>query len=227
MSTKIIQPTYLALQPSTGQKIKFRPFTVKEEKALMLALQEGDVELTTMAIKSVIEACTELNPHKIPYYDVEYIYLQIRAKSIGETIDLQGSCDCGRKNIEFGVDIDTVVIDPPVPKDNKMSVVGTEYIIQLQHPSIDDFAKLIETNGNAANDVVANCIQSVMTDDEVLDWSYDETVEFVESMTPAQQKPIAKFLKNMPLVKVPTKYKCPACGKEHVSSMTGFKNFFL
>ena len=105
---KIILPEYITKQPSTGNKITFRPFTVKEEKSLLLALQENDVNIVVNAIKSVVRVCTDnkLDVEKIPYYDMEYIFLQIRAKSIGETIDLIGSCDCSETaKTEFDVDI--------------------------------------------------------------------------------------------------------------------------
>lgn len=225
---KIIQPTYVTKQPSTGKSIQFRPFTVKEEKALMLALQEADIETVTVAIKNVISACTDIDPNAVPYYDIEYIFLQIRSKSIGEVIEMIGGCECDPKSkTEFIVDIADTKIEPSPKEFEIIQIPDTKYTIKICHPSINDFAKLIATNGDCAINIVANCVMSIMTDDEVMDWSYTEILEFVESMSPKQQKLVASFLKNMPIVQIPTKYKCKMCGKEHNSSLKGFENFFI
>ena len=224
----IIQPTYLATQPSTGKQITFRPFTVKEEKALLLALQEADINTVTVAINNVSAACTSLDRTKIPYYDVEYIFLQIRAKSIGEQIDMIGGCTCDPKvKTEFEIDITEATVNPEPPKDKIFRVEGTEYSVKMDHPSILDFASLIKTDAEASFEVVANCITQVYTDEEVLDWSLKEKIEFVESMSPRQQKQISAFLKKMPMVHLHSKYKCKSCNKEHNRTTTGFSNFFL
>lgn len=227
---KILHATYVTKQPSTGKNISYRPFTVKEEKALMLALQEANIETVTNAIKSIVEICTDgkINPSKTPYYDIEFIFLQIRSKSIGEIIDMVGGCECDPKvKTDFTVDIaDTIVTPDPIEK-KTIVIPDTDYTIEIRHPSIDDFSKLIETNGECASEVVSNCIINVMTSDEVMDWSDPEKLEFVESMTPKQQKLVAAFLKNMPITQIPVKYKCKACGKEHSRTLKGFENFFI
>jgi hypothetical protein len=209
----IIQPTYSTTQPSTGKTVKFRPFTVKEEKALLLALQEESITAVTDAISNVISACTDgrVDPQQIPYYDAEYLFLQIRSKSVGEIIDLVGSCDCSPKaKTQFSVDIADTVVEPKPTGIFTVKIPDSNYTMQVDHPSIDDFASLVKSEGESAIEVVVNCTKSVMTDDEVLDWSQKEKLEFVESMTPKQQKDISKFLKDMPLTKIPAKYKCSA-----------------
>jgi hypothetical protein len=224
----IIQPTYVTTQPSTGKKITFRPFTVKEEKALLLALQESDIDTVAIAINNVIAACTDLDPKKIPYYDVEYIYLQIRSKSIGELIDMIGGCTCDKDaKTEFEIDVTEATVLPEPPKDTLFKIEGTQYTVKLEHPSMLDFAKLIKTNAEASFEVVANCITAVYTDEETLDWSLEEKIEFVESMTPRQQKLVSAFLKKMPMVQLHSKYKCKKCGLDHNRTTTGFTNFFL
>ena len=225
--TKLIQPTYTTKQPSTGKTVSFRPFTVKEEKSLLLALQDADIETTTLAIKNVISSCTSLDPDKIPYYDVEWIYLQIRSKSIGETIDMLGGCTCDPKvKTEFEIDVTNpdISIDP---KSINNLVQIDKYTVQLQHPTIADFASTIQANAQNAEQIVANCIVNVIDGDEVMSWSNKEKLEFVESMTTKQQKGISDFLKQMPIVSLISTYKCKACGKEHKSQRKGFQNFFL
>lgn len=227
---KIIQPTYITKQPSTGKQVKFRPFTVKEEKSLLLALQENNIETTTEAIKNVISACTDgqINPDVTPYYDIEYIYLQIRAKSVGELIDLVGSCECGTdKKTEFSVDISDAKIEPAPSGNAIIKIADTPYTIEFRHPSIDDFAKMFHSVDANAEQVVANCIVKVFDDDEVLNWSFDEKLEFVESMSTKQQKGAADFLRDMPMCKLASKYTCRACDKEHNTILSGYESFFI
>lgn len=224
----IIQPTYFTTQPSTGKKISFRPFTVKEEKVLLLALQESDIETVAMAINNVIKVCTDLNPEEIPYYDTEYIFLQIRSKSVGELVDMIGGCTCDpAAKTEFVIDVTEATVSPEPIKDNIFKVEGTPYSVKMQHPAILDFSTLIKTNAEASFEVVANCIKEVYTDEEVLDWSTKEKLSLVESMSPKQQKEISNFMKKMPRVQLHSNYKCKKCGKEHNRTTTGFSNFFL
>jgi hypothetical protein len=227
---KIILPTYVSTLPSNGAKVEFRPFTVKEEKSLLLALQEDSIYTVAAAIKNVISACTygKCDPEKMPYYDVEYLYLQIRAKSIGEVLELIGSCECAdTAKTEFIVDIESIVIEPKPTGNFRVHIPDTIYTLECRHPSIDDFAKSLDAGEDVANEIVANCIVNIFTDEEVLDWSPKEKLEFVDSMTSKQQKGIATFLKDMPLVKLPTKYKCRECGKMHEGEISGFESFFV
>lgn len=227
--TTIVLPKYITTQPSNGQKISFRPFTVKEEKTLLLALQEGQASTISEAIKNLVNICTDGKvPTDAPYYDLEYIFLQIRAKSVGEVLDLIGLCSCHPSaKTKFAIDIDSAFIDPKPEKNYQIKIPDTNYTLTVRHPSIDDFIQTLETNGDNATQVVANCIQTIYTDDEVIDWTPEEKLEFVESMTTKQQRDIAQFLRNMPMVKLPTKYKCGLCGKEHNEFLQGFSNFFV
>lgn len=228
--TQIILPTYITKLPSTGKSVKFRPFTVKEEKSLLLALQEALPEVTVEALKNVIKVCThgEVDPNKVPYYDIEFLFLQIRGKSVGETVEFVGSCECSEKaKTEFIVDITSPIIEPKPTGNIKIKIPDTNYTIEMRHPTLDDFTKQFDESEQSGIEVVANCIIQVFTDDEVMSWSRQETLEFVESMTSKQQKDIAQFLKDMPMVKIPMKYVCQECSKEHLSFMSGFSNFFI
>lgn len=228
--TKIILPTYTSKQPSTGKTITFRPFTVKEEKALLLALQEEKIDAVSAAIKSVVSICTDgaIDVTKTPYYDIEYLFLQIRAKSVGEVIDLIGSCDCKvDAKTEFSIDIETTKIEPAPTGHVNIPIPDTNYILTMSHPSIDDFVLTFTTDGEKADEIVANCIVSVCTDDEVMNWNFDQKLEFVQSMTSRQQKDVAQFLRNMPMVKMDANYTCKHCGKKHEQVLSGFSNFFV
>ena len=230
MNNKIILPTYVTNQPSTGKKVIFRPFTVKEEKALLLALQEDSRDTVVEAIKNVVSTCTlgAIDPATTPYYDMEYLYLQIRAKSVGEIIELVGSCECGTdKKTEFAVDIGSIAIEPTPSGAEQIKIPDTPYTVTFTHPNIDDLVKTSDGIENHAEQVVANCILGVYTDDEVMDWSKQEKLEFVESMTSLQQRDVSKFLSAMPMVKMPTQYTCRHCGKNHTGTISGFENFFV
>ena len=228
--TKIIHPSYPTKLPSTGQLVTFRPFTVKEEKSLLLALQESSMESIILAIKNVILVCTDgqVDPDKVPYYDCEYLFLQIRSKSVGEVIEFMGSCLCSDKvKTEFSVDITELVVEP-APSGNKTFIIpDTDYTMEIGHPSIADFSKTFGTTDDNSTEVVANCIKSVYTADEVLNWSFKEKMEFVESMTPKQQKDISVFLEEMPMVKMKSQYTCIGCKKVHDVVVSGFESFFV
>jgi hypothetical protein len=230
MSVKIIQPTYTCKQPSTGKQVKYRPFTVKEEKALLLALQENSIDVIINAIKNTIDICTDggINSETAPYYDIEYIFLQIRSKSVGEIIEMVGSCECDPKaKTDFSIDIADVYLDPVPSGTLKSNIPDTGYTIEFKHPAISDFAETFKTSGENATETVANCIVAVYNDDEVMNWNKTEKLEFIESMSSKQQNGIASFLKNMPMTKLPAKYTCKSCGKVHSDVISGFDNFFV
>ncbi len=227
--TKLILPTYITKLPSTGKNIEFKPFTVKEEKSLLLALQEGNIETINSAIKNTVDSCTfgKLDMTSTPYYDVEYLYLKIRSKSIGEIIDLVGSCECSEEaKTKFTIDIDEVKIYPEPTKNNIVSIPDTQYTVALRHPTIDEFALSVQDPENYI-EIVSNCIVTISTDEEAMDWTNSEKNEFVESMSPRQQAGIAEFLKNMPLVKLEANYKCVSCGKQHEYTISGYESFFV
>jgi T4 bacteriophage base plate protein len=230
MSSKIILPTYLTKQPSTGKQVKFRPFTVKEEKSLLLALQENNIDTVKEAIKNVISVCTDgaIDPETTPYYDIEYLYLQIRSKSVGEIIELIGSCECGTdKKTEFSADIADAVVTPTPTGNINITIPDTPYTITFRHPSIDDIVKTLNPSDSDAEEVVANCIVKVFTDEEVMDWSYAEKLLFVGSMTTKQQRGITEFLKVMPMCKLSATYTCKHCKKVHDAPISGFESFFV
>jgi hypothetical protein len=228
---KIILPTYTVKLPSTGKSVSFRPFTVKEEKALLLALQENNIETVAAAIKNTIEVCThgEVNPDDHPYYDLEFLFLHIRSKSVGEVVDLVGSCDCKPSaKTEFVVDITTAKVEPKPVNKLKVKIPETDYTVIMRHPSLTDFIETIKKAEDADGvSTVAKCITSVYSEEEVFDYTEEEKMEFVESMMPKQQKQIAEFLNDMPMVKLDVSYTCKHCGKYHQQTMSGFENFFL
>jgi hypothetical protein len=229
--TKIIQPTYIAKLPSSGKKVQYRPYTIAEERALLYALQEGDVETIASIIKQTVDVCTsgEVDVSAVPYYDVEFLFLQIRSKSVGETVELIGMCECKNPptETEFDIDLANTEINPKPVQEFKIQVTGTGYTCKFRHPTLEEFASVYSSKGESAPGAVAACMTSVYSEDEVFDWTPEEKTEFIESMTPAQQKEVARFMSEMPKVSISGKYACRACGKEHTTTLSGFQNFFV
>lgn len=227
MNNKIILPSYVTKLPSSGKSVSYRPFTVKEEKTLLLALEENDLLTISNAIKNTIRVCTDsaVDPDNVPYYDVEYLFLQIRSKSVGETVELMGTCDCKHKTT-FSVDISNTIVEGNTSVD-KIKIPGTEYSVKIRHPSLSNFVSAMTDDAASGTETVASCIVSVYSEEEVFDWSFKEKLEFVESMTPLQQKDIAAFLDRMPTVKLDASFTCEKCGLENKQTLSGFENFFL
>lgn len=227
--TKIILPTYIVKLPFTDKTVSFRPFTVKEEKALLLALEENSLELVAQTIKNTISACTDgvIDTDKIPYYCAEFLFLHIRSKSVGEILDLIGKCDCKTDaKTEFSIDVTSAKIKG-LPESNKFKIPNTPYTLEIAHPSLLDFVNAFTTDGASGIDTIARCTTSIYSENEIFDWSLKEKTEFVESMTPIQQKDISKFLDNMPTVELDASYTCQHCGKKHEQILSGFENFFV
>ncbi len=226
----IILPSYTAIIPSTGKQVSFRPFTVKEEKSLLLALQEDTLNTVANAIKSTVKACTynAVDPDQHPYYDIESLFLDIRSKSVGEVIEMIGSCECSETaKTDFSVDIASKTLVPAIdPKAGTIVIPDSIYTIKIRHPTITDFVAATEPGADSSR-TVANCVVSVYSEDEVFNWTLEEKIEFVDSMTPKQQVEIVKFLDNMPMVHLDVSYTCSKCGKRHEEVITGFENFFV
>lgn len=226
----IIQPKYTINLPSDNKKIQYRPFVIKEEKALLLSLEEGNIDDIAGSIRNLLLACTdnEYDSNERPYYDSEYLFLKIRSKSIGEVIDLVGKCECDDsvKN-EFVVDIDEDLrIDPPVKNHEPFSVPNTSMHLKFRHPSISNFLELNDKKDNS-NEILARCITEIYNNEEILEKTHSEKVDILENMTSLQQKDLKKFLAEMPMIKLDAKYKCKACGKHHHQILSGFENFFV
>ena len=206
---KIATPTYELELPSTGKTIKFRPFLVKEEKLLVLALESNDTKEITNAIKAVLKDCIQTRGIKVenlPTFDIEFLFLNIRGKSVGEDIEVSILCpDDGETYAEVEISID----DIKVAKDDKHSTqikIDENLMMEMRYPSLDQFIKnnfdFTEQNAMEQSfDLIASCIDKIYTEDEVWateDCSKKEIVEFLEQMNSSQFKEIEKFFETMP-----------------------------
>ena len=224
-------PKYDLIIPSTKNKVRFRPYLVKEEKVLMMASESGDPAAAMNAIVDTITACIseELQPDQLTTFDVEYMFTQIRAKSVGEVSRIQINCsECGTANevdipldeIEMNVkDIDHVI---QLTDDIKLKMRWPTYIDVLN----SDLKDKNETEGTFA--MLIECIDKVMTEEESMNFKdepREARMDFVESLTATQFTAIRGFIEQMPRMRYDLKYKCKNCGHEHQQTLEGMQDF--
>jgi hypothetical protein len=206
---KIATPTYELELPSTGETIQYRPFLVKEEKVLVIALESEDTKQITTAIKTVIKNCIKTKGIKVdtlPTFDIEYLFLNIRGKSVGEEIEVNIICpDDGETEVPVTIDIDSIQIQKNDEHTNKIQL-DDDIVMVMKYPSLDQFIKN-NFDFNDKNvmdqsfDLIASCIESICTEEDVwatADCTKKEVNEFLESMNSSQFKGVEKFFETMP-----------------------------
>jgi ribosomal protein L44E len=229
-------PVYRLKVPSTGIDINYRPFLIKEEKMLLIAQQSEDPLVMVESLKDVIASCvkSDINVESLATFDLEYIFTQIRAKSVGEHVDLTLMCDtCVDEKAQSNVTIDLtkIQVEKPEGHTNKISLYDDVGIV-MKYPTFDVLKKLESVNVSDLEevfDVVVKCIDSVYTTDEVFHASEqtpEELMEFLNNLSSEQFANVQKFFETMPRIKYNIEYDCPVCKKHHVKSLEGLSNFF-
>ena len=232
---KLNVPTYELVVPSTDEKIKYRPFLVKDEKVLLMAMESGKTEDILQATKTIVEECTfsKLKVGNMPMFDVEYIFLQIRAKSVGEVSKLRVLCqDDGETYADVEVDLNEVNVQVDDDHTNKIELTDEMGVI-MQYPTIDSFSAEGIGDINASNmlDVIVSCIAQIYDKkgEEVYD-SKDSTkkelVEFVEQLNTQQFADVQAFYDTMPRLKHEITVKNPKTKKENKVVLSGLADFF-
>ena len=234
---KIATPTYELELPSTGQPIKYRPFLVKEEKLLVLALESEDTKQITTAIKTVIKNCIETKNVKVetlPTFDIEYLFLNIRGKSVGEEIEVNIICpDDDETTVPVKINVDDIKVQKN-PDHNKQIKVDDSIMMEMKYPSLDQFIKsnFDLSAGNTMDqsfDLIASCIDKIYTEEEVWaagDVSKKELLEFLEQMNSTQFKDIEKFFETMPKLSHTVQIKNPKTEVESEVVLEGLSSFF-
>ena len=232
---KLNVPTYELVVPSTDKKIKYRPFLVKEEKVLLMAMESGKTEDILQATKTIVDECTfnKMKLGSMPMFDVEYIFLQIRAKSVGEISKLRVLCqDDGETYANVEVDLNDVTVQVDDTHTNKIEL-SDEMGVIMNYPTIDSFSAAGIADINAENmlDVIVSCIGQIYDKkgEEVYD-SKDSTkkelVDFIEQMNTKQFADVQKFYDTMPSLKHTITVKNPKTKKESSMTLTGLNDFF-
>ena len=233
---KLNTPTYELEIPSTDEKIKYRPFLVKEEKILMMALETKDNTQIVNAVKDIVSECTfnKMNISTMPMFDTEYIFLQIRSKSVGEVSKLKLLCPDGDGKTYADVELDLNKVKVQVGDDhtNKIELTDDMGVI-MTYPNINSFAESGIKDINASNmlDVIGSCILQIYEEKgekvyEAKDQTKKELTEFIESMNTKQFQDIQKFFDTMPKLKHEIKVKNPKTKKESKITLTGLNDFF-
>jgi len=234
---RISTPTYELELPSTGQTIKYRPFLVKEEKLLVLALESEDTKQITTAIKTVIKNCIETKGIKVealPTFDIEYLFLNIRGKSVGEEIEVNLICpDDETTTVPVKINVDDIKVQKN-PDHNKQIKVDDSIMMEMKYPSLDQFIKSnfdlsADNTMDQSFDLIASCIDKIYTEDEVwasADVSKKEILEFLEQMNSTQFKDIEKFFETMPKLSHKVTIKNPNTEVESEVVLEGLASFF-
>tara|TARA_B100001142_G_scaffold328312_1_gene388104 strand:- start:2274 stop:2996 length:723 start_codon:yes stop_codon:yes gene_type:complete len=235
---KISTPTYELDLPSTGKKIKYRPFLVKEEKILIMALESEDQKQISDAIKTVISDCIltrGLKINQLSTFDIEYLFLNVRAKSVGETVEVNITCpDDGETQVQMEIDIDAIKVQKD-PKHTPIIKLDDELSIKMKYPSLDQFVEAnFETSEDASNvdkslDMITSCIEQVYNAEE--SWSASDCTKkelqgFVEQMNTKQFKLIEEFFETMPKLSHTINVKNPNTKVDNEVVLEGLASFF-
>ena len=235
---KIATPTYELELPSTGQSIKYRPFLVKEEKVLVIALESEDNKQITNAIKAVLKSCILTKGVKVeslPTFDIEYLFLNIRGKSVGEELEVNVICpDDGETTVPVIINLDEIEVQKDENHSNKIKI-DDSIMMELKYPSLDQFIKNnFDFNDKNAMDqsfeLIASCIDKVYTEDEVwatADCTKKEVKEFLESMNSQQFKEIEAFFESMPKLSHTINVTNPNTKVESEVTLEGLASFFV
>ena len=234
---KIATPTYSLVLPSLEKEINFRPFLVKEEKLLVLALETEDTKQITTAIKAVIKNCIQTKGIKVetlPTFDIEYLFLNIRGKSVGESLDVNIICpDDEKTNVPVTIDLDDIQVKKTEGHSNKVKLDNT-LMMELKYPSLDEFIKSNfdfkdENAMEQSFNLIASCIDKIYNEEEVwvaADCTKKEIKEFLESMNSSQFKKIEEFFTTMPKLSHTIKVTNPNTKVESEVVLEGLASFF-
>lgn len=235
----IATPIYELVLPSNEKKIKFRPFLVKEEKILIIALESKDVVQITSAVKQVISDCIltkEIVVQELPIFDIEYLFLNIRAKAIGESIDLIVTCgDDGVTRVPVTIYVDEIKVNKVDGHTNKIEI-NNEYTIQLKYPSLEQFINnnFDLTNKSSENlekssKLISMCIDMVYNKEDcwvASDCTEKEILDWIDTLSPKDYKKIEKFFKTMPKLSHEIKVMNPDTQVENTLVLEGLSDFF-
>lgn len=244
MLPKIDVPVFSINLISTGKEIKFRPFTVKEEKLFLMANESSDLKTIVDTTKQVLNNCiiSDIDVDKLPVFDIEYLFLNIRARSVSEIINLNYKCNNDIKNEEgegthkcghtVQIDVNILDIKPKndVKHENKIQITDKVGMV-MKYPNFDTVKKY---EGESQTDIImkltADCIDYIYDDDQIFyakDTTEEELIEFIESMQSKDLEKIKNFFDNMPKISKDLEFKCGKCGYEEKITVEGLESFFV
>jgi len=231
---KLVTPEYELILPTTKEKIKYRPFLVKEEKILIMAMETEDQKQMINAVKTIIKNCTTLKKKvdDLPTFEIEYIFLKIRSKSVGEVSTVTITCpDDGATEVTVDINLDEIEVEMPEAHDPKIQIDDNVGVI-MKYPSLDTFVKnnfTVDAGAETAFDLTASCIDQIFSGEEVWetkDVPKKEVMEFIESMDNKQFQKLQKFFETMPKLEKVVKVTNPNTEVESEVRIEGLASFF-
>ena len=227
-------PKYDVLVPSMNKKVKFRPYLVKEEKILLLAMESKDPQQILLAISDTVLACIhdELDAKKLTTFDLEVLFLKIRSKSVGERAPLLFACgECTHQN-EVVLDIDSIEVDVKTKPNTKIQLTD-EIALKMKWPTYQEMAsdgQMLEEHNQTemAFGMITKCIEAIQTEENFLikDTPKEEVMAFLESLTSDQYKMITEYIDSIPQLRHKVEYDCEKCGHHNLHELRGINDFF-
>lgn len=222
--------------PSTGKKVKYRPYLVKEEKVLLQAFESGDVATCLEAMVDTLEACidpkSKIDVANLATFDVEYMFTQVRSKSVGEVSNILIKCkECEESN-PYSVDLSSLQVE--MTKGENVIQINDDISVEMKYPTYqtllqNDVEKVADNDTDSAMKIIAASVSAVLTDEERIDCStqkLSEVVDFLSSMTAEQLQKVSVFLEKMPGLQHEAEFDCQNCGKHNKVTLKGLSDFF-
>ena len=235
---KINTPTYELVLPSNGKKIKYRPFLVREEKILIMAMESEDMKQITNAIVQILSDCIiskDVKVESLSTFDIEYLFLNVRGKSVGETVEVNITCpDDGETQVEMVIDIDSIKVQK-IKGHKNIIKLDDNLSMKLKYPSLEQFVEnnfeVSETQSSVGQSLsmITSCIEMVYNNDEsweATDCTKEELEEFIEQLNTKQFKEIENFFTTMPKLSHTIVVKNPNTGMESEVVLEGLASFF-
>jgi hypothetical protein len=223
-------PKYHTVLPSTGEKILFRPFIVREQKQLLVAVN-GDADQQIQAIEDIVRTCTyeKIDPTRIPASDAEHLFLQIRARSIGEQVDLNLTCGECAATQNARLDLTAVQVHQPAGHEHTLDLDGN-ILLKMSDPNMRIMdAVRRENTPDAVIELIAHSIDSIWQGDEMFaaaDYTLAELIDFVENLSPRNLEQLETFFETLPVLKHDIGFECKKCGAKNNAALEGLQSFF-
>ena len=227
---KLNTPTFELDLPSTGEKIRYRPFLVREHKVLMTMVEADNKEVARI-VAELVDVCTfnKLNITKLPHFDLEYIFMNLRSKSIGENVEVVVNCECGNK-IDAQFNIENLKVEKKPGHSNKIMLTD-ELGVEMHYPKFADVMDVFESsNSDVIFDLIISNIKGVFDKEnywEASEQSKEEIRDFMYSLTKQQFDLIEEFFVTAPKIVQTVESDCPKCGRHNINRIEGLQNFFV
>ena len=229
---KLDSPVYELEQPSTGEKIKYRPFLVKEQKTLMMAQESEDDKQVKEALAGLISNCTfsEIDPYKVPIFDIEFLFLRIRGKSVGETVDLSLLCpDDNKTRVNKSINLEEIGVNMKVGHTNEIEITDKIKMI-MRYPTLNDMEDVDDpTQLGSVFPMILRCVHEIHDGEKIynrVDMSEKDLEEFIDSLTGEQFEKVGEFFETMPKVQHAIEVTNPKTKKKGEVVIEGIQSFF-